>query len=75
MAPLFPPSMQDAEYKAPDRITRALILSLSVCYHARLQDREPYEDEVVRKFTGHILQLQGGARKFRNEIRWYGYED
>ena len=51
------------------RVTRALILSLSLCYHARLEQREEYEDEVVQKFDG-VLKLEGGAQQFRDEIRW-----
>ena len=54
----------------PDDITRALVLSLSVCYHARLQEREEFEDEVTKSFTG-LINLPGGVQQFRDEIRWY----
>ena len=65
-----PPFQKDFKYKSPGAVVRALVLSLSVCYHARLQRRECYEDLVVRHFTGPIT-LPGGARQFRDEIRWY----
>lgn len=59
------------DYVSPGSITRALILSLSLCYHARLEKREEYEIEVVEMFTGPI-GLPGGsqAQQFRDEIRW-----
>ena len=43
---------------------------MSVCYHARLQKREEYENVVVKCFTGPI-HLPGGVEQFRDEIRWY----
>ena len=55
--------------QATKRITRALILSLSVCYHARLQDRTGYEEGVARQFK-NPLSLPGGDKQFRDEIRW-----
>jgi hypothetical protein len=55
--------------QATKRITRALILSLSVCYHARLQDRTGYEKGVSRQFV-NPLSLHGGDKQFRDEIRW-----
>ena len=58
-----------AGYASPGPIARALILALSVCYHARLQNRAEYEDGVATHFRGPI-QLQGGAQQFRDEIRW-----
>ena len=48
-----------------DPIARSLILAVSVCYHARLQDREEYEAGVSNK-----LGLLGGADMLRAEIRW-----
>ncbi len=54
----------------PGPIARALVLSLSVCYHARLQDRKEYEDGVINSFTDPI-SLPNGAEQFRDEIRWY----
>ena len=47
------------------------MLALSVCYHARLQDRSDYEERVVEHFIGPI-DLPGGSQQFRDEIRWYG---
>ena len=51
-------------------ITRALVLSLSVCYHARLQNRDEYEEMIAQEFTG-TLCLPRGSEQFRNEIRWW----
>ena len=49
-------------------ITRALILSVSVCYHARLQDRDEYENGVVQRFTAPLTIT--GKEQFCNEIKW-----
>ena len=49
-------------------ITRALILSVSVCYHARLQERDEYENGVVRQFIAPLTIT--GREQFCNEIRW-----
>ena len=56
-------------YVSPGPIARALVLSLSLCYHARLEKRTVYETGVVSYFTGAIA-LPGGAQQFRDEIRW-----
>ena len=61
----------DPGYISPGSITRALVLALSVCYHARLQDRKDYEEGVVEHFIGPI-NLPGGSQQFTDEIRWYG---
>lgn len=52
-----------------DNVTRSLVLALSVCYCARLQDREEYEEGVAQEFKPP-LYLSEGAEQFRNEIRW-----
>ena len=57
-------------YASPNQVARALVLALSVCYHARLQNRADYEEGVATHFRCPI-QLQGGAQQFRDEIRWY----
>ena len=49
-------------------ITRALILSVSVCYHARLQERDEYENGVVQQFTAPLTIT--GKEQFCNEIKW-----
>ena len=54
--------------RTSDNVTRSLVLALSVCYHARLQDRGEYEQGVAQMFTSP-LKLEG-ADQFRNEIRW-----
>ncbi len=48
-----------------DDITRSLLLAVCVCYHARLQDREAFEDGVSNQ-----LAIAGGADRFRSEIAW-----
>lgn len=52
------------------KITRSLLLAISICYHARLQDREDYEKGVTAEFMVP-LRLPGGAAQFRNEVHWY----
>ena len=54
---------------AVDEISRALILAVSVCYHARLQDRKEYEHGVVKQFKAP-LGVPGRTEQFCNEIRW-----
>ena len=49
-------------------VARSLVLAVSVCYHARLQDREEYEEGVAQKFT--LRLLPGGVDQFRDEMRW-----
>ena len=56
--------------KPVDSITWSLIISLSVCYHARLQVRDDYEKEAVKQFRTP-LDLPGGVEQFRCEIKWY----
>ena len=53
-----------------DQMTRSLILALSVCYYARLQDRTQYEKQICRAFQ-YPLSLPDGVRSFREEIQWY----
>ncbi len=48
-----------------DDIARSLLLAVCVCYHARLQDREAFEDGVSNQ-----LAIAGGADRFRSEIKW-----
>lgn len=50
-------------------LTRALVLAINVCYHARLNDRKEYEEGVAKEFT-NPLTLVGGVHQFRNEIEW-----
>lgn len=58
-----------ADYESPSAATRALILSLNVCYDARLINRDEYEKGVVEFFKGPI-KLAHGSDQFRDEIRW-----
>ncbi|VDI37174.1 Hypothetical predicted protein, partial [Mytilus galloprovincialis] len=50
-----------------NEITRSLILSLGVCYHACLKNREEYRDTVAKYFKQPLL-LVGGADKIEDEI-------
>ncbi len=52
-----------------NNITSALILSLNVCYRARLHDREPYENQISEVFK-NPLALPEGIQRFRDEIKW-----
>ncbi len=58
--------------KPLNNITSALILSLSVCYRARLHERAPYEDQISRFFNPPLV-LPGGDQRFNDEIKWYLY--
>ena len=53
-----------------DPFTRAVILAVSVCYHARLQDRRDFEEGISGQFVSP-LALPNGVEHFRDEIRWY----
>ena len=51
-------------------MSRALVLSIGVCYHARLQEREPYRRAVAPSFS-RPCQLPGGHKRILKEItRW-----
>ncbi|XP_068694646.1 E3 ubiquitin-protein ligase rnf213-alpha-like isoform X2 [Montipora foliosa] len=50
-----------------DDVTRALVLSLGVCYQARLQDREPFRRAIAPSFS-HPCLLPGGHRRIQHEI-------
>ena len=49
-------------------LTRSLVLALSVCYHARLQERRQFEEGVVKQFRDPLF-LPGGIKQFQTEIR------
>ena len=57
------------DYESPGAAARALVLSLNVCYDARLFKRSEYEEGVVKLFKGPI-ELVHGVNQFRDEIRW-----
>ena len=52
-------------------------MSLSVCYHARLQEREDFESEIVNEFIPPLNKMEDGTimsltqTQFQAEIRWY----
>ncbi|PFX29705.1 E3 ubiquitin-protein ligase RNF213 [Stylophora pistillata] len=58
---------QDELEQPLDDVTRAVVLSLGVCYHARLQDREPYRRAVAESFA-NPCQLPGGHERILKEI-------
>ena len=66
---LTPVMMTHSQGRENICLTRSLILALSVCYHARLSNRNEYEEGVAREFVAP-LNLPGGVQQFRNEIRW-----
>ena len=52
-------------------LTRSLILAVSVCYHARLTDREEYEKRISGEFVAPLaLSQTREVEEFRNVIRW-----
>ena len=48
-------------------VTRALVLSLGVCYQARLRDRDAFRRHVAQAFTGPC-PLSDGAQQIKDEI-------
>ena len=53
------------------KITRSLILTLAVCYDARLQVRQHYEREVVKKCSPPLKISSKEEDSFANELKWY----
>ena len=52
-------------------LTRALVLAIGVCYHAKLQERrEEYRTVVARSFKAPCL-LPGGQKQIHREISRY----
>ena len=49
---------------------RSLIMAVAVCYHARLQDRVQFEEEIVQKFKSPY-HIPGGRQQFVEEIFMY----
>ena len=41
--------MQPKDIKT-DKITTSLVLAISVCYHARMENRKPFEKFIVKTF-------------------------
>ena len=63
---MLAPAQPDDPYSD---LTYSLILAVSVCYHARLSDRQEYERKISRNFKPPLV-LSGGADEFRDVIRW-----
>ena len=57
------------EIEHPKNVTRALILAISITYHAKLQKRIDYEEEISAMFKDPLV-LPRGAEQFRDEIKW-----
>lgn len=47
--------------------TRALVLSLGVCYHAALKDKKSYREYIAEEFE-EPCALNSGANQFLREI-------
>ena len=45
-------------------------MAVAVCYHARLQDRMQFEEEIVQKFKSPY-DIPGGRQQFVEEIFMY----
>lgn len=67
-SPLLMPIIYTSSTAAVD-LTRSLILAVSVCYHARLNDREEFERQISQEFMSPLAL--SGEEQFRNEIIWY----
>jgi len=46
--------------------TRSMIMTLAVCYHARIQKREKYEDHICPHFSQPIEKVD--KQRFQQEI-------
>ncbi|KXJ23404.1 E3 ubiquitin-protein ligase RNF213 [Exaiptasia diaphana] len=57
----------DEEVEPVDMVTWSLLLSLGVCYHAKLQDRKTFRDCIINSFSAP-LQSNGGQEQMFNEI-------
>lgn len=51
-----------------DHHTRALILTIAVCYYAKLQYREDFEEYIAPLL---MRNAPDAPRIFKEEIRWY----
>lgn len=50
-------------------VTSALIIAINVCYSARLQDRQEFENMISEKFIPPLI-LSRGKEQFKEEITW-----
>ena len=50
---------------------RSIILTLAVCYHARIQERGNFEQEICKKFEAPISTQPISKEKFVKEISRY----
>ena len=49
-------------------------MAVAVCYHARLQDRMQFEEEIVQQFKSPH-HIPGGRQQFVKEIFMYVYHN
>ena len=52
-----------------DEITTSLVLSISVCYHARLENRKPFEKFIVKMFHDSTSFSNLSDMEFKSIIR------
>ena len=50
-----------------DSVVRSLIMAVAVCYHARLQERDDFENSIVNEFLPPFV-IPEGRQQFINEI-------
>ena len=50
-----------------DSVVRRLIMAVAVCYHARLQERDDFENSIVNEFLPPFV-IPEGRLQFINEI-------
>ena len=49
-----------------DDKAKALIYTVAVCYHARLSNREPFEERITQQFPANFCDID--AERFQKEI-------
>ena len=50
-----------------DFVVRSLIMAVAVCYHAKLQERDDFENSIVNEFLSPFA-IPEGRKQFANEI-------
>ena len=52
-----------------DEITISLVLAISVCYHARMENRNPFKEFIVKTFHNSTSFSNLSDREFKSIIR------
>ncbi|XP_065678772.1 E3 ubiquitin-protein ligase rnf213-alpha isoform X3 [Hydra vulgaris] len=60
-------NITDDEFAIYKKMQLALIYSLSVCYIAKLEDRDSYREYISKFFTGHF-KLKNGAQEIKDKV-------